>query len=153
MNGLFTVMENLAVKTAIVSKQGEESENYKRFLEIATKRKVKIIIVQAEDKIQIDNNSSLSILFPEQNLITTNTLNNNSIVAKFSYKLSNSQEFSMLLTGDIEEIAEQKLVQEYQNSNALQATILKVAHHRLENFFYNRFFKLSKTKNCINWSR
>lgn len=153
MSGLFTVMENLKVGVVVIGKQGEQSENYKEFLEIAKNKKIKVVQVKAGDKIQIDENTSISILFPTENLITTNTLNNNSIVAKFSYKLSNSQEFSMLLTGDIEEIAEQKLVQEYQNSNALQATILKVAHHRLENFFYNRFFKLSKTKNCINWSR
>lgn len=146
-------MENLKVGVVVIGKQGEQSENYKEFLEIAKNKKIKVVQVKAGDKIQIDENTSISILFPTENLITTNTLNNNSIVAKFSYKLSSSQEFSMLLTGDIEEIAEQKLVQEYQNSNALQATILKVAHHRLENFFYNRFFKLSKTKNCINWSR
>lgn len=146
-------MENLKVKTAIVSKQGEESENYKKFLEIATKRKVKIIIVQAKDKIQIDKNSSLSILFPNQDLINTNILNNNSIVTKFSYYPKNSQEFSILLTGDIEEVAENKLIQEYQNTDDLQATILKVAHHRLKNIFHNGFFKLSKTKNCINRSR
>lgn len=146
-------MENLKVGVVVIGKQGEQSENYKEFLEIAKNKKIKVVQVKAGDKIQIDENTSISILFPTENLITENVLNNNSLVAKFTYVIDKSKEFSMLLTGDIEEIAEQKLVQEYQNSNALQATILKVAHHRLENFFYNRFFKLSKTKNCINWSR
>lgn len=128
--GLFTVMEKLKVKNAIVSKQGEESENYKRFLEIATKRKVNVIVVQAENKIQIDKQCALNILFPEQELITTNVLNNNSIVAKLLYQTKTMQKFSLLLTGDVEEIAENKLVEEYQGTNDLQATILKVAHHR-----------------------
>ena len=35
----------------------------------------------------------------------------------------------MLLTGDIEEIAERKILEEYKNSNILKSTILKVAHH------------------------
>lgn len=153
MSGLLTIMENLKVGVVVIGKQGEQSENYKEFLEIAKNKKIKVVQVKAGDKIQIDENTSISILFPTENLITENVLNNNSLVAKFTYVIDKSKEFSMLLTGDIEEIAEQKLVQEYQNSNALQATILKVAHHRLENFFYNRFFKLSKTKNCINWSR
>ena len=38
--------------------------------------------------------------------------------------------FTMLLTGDVEKIAEQQLVSLYQNTNMLQSTILKVAHHR-----------------------
>lgn len=124
-------MEKLKVKNAIVGKQGEESENYKQFLEIAKKRKVKVILVQTGNKIQIDKQCSLNILFPEQELITTNVLNNNSIVAKFLYQTKDMQEFSLLLTGDVEEIAENKLIEEYQSTNELQATILKVAHHRL----------------------
>ena len=35
----------------------------------------------------------------------------------------------MLLTGDIEEIAEKQILEEYKNSNILKSTILKVAHH------------------------
>lgn len=35
----------------------------------------------------------------------------------------------MLLTGDIEEIAEKEILEEYKNSNILKSTILKVAHH------------------------
>lgn len=35
----------------------------------------------------------------------------------------------MLLTGDIEEIAEKQILQEYANTNILKADILKVAHH------------------------
>lgn len=35
----------------------------------------------------------------------------------------------MLLTGDIEEIAEKQILEEYKNSDILKSTILKVAHH------------------------
>lgn len=144
--GLFTIMEKLKVKNAIISKQGEKSENYTYFLNLAKRRKVKIITVQAGDFIQIDKQCFISVLFPEQDLINSNVLNNNSIVAKFTYKFSStkpdsrgnnyskderqSKEFTMLLTGDIEKIAEKRLVEKYQNTNDMQAIILKVAHHR-----------------------
>lgn len=45
-------------------------------------------------------------------------------MAKLTY-----QNVSMLLTGDIEEIAENAILKEYQNLGILQSTILKVAHH------------------------
>ena len=64
------------------------------------------------------------MLFPEKNLIGNNILNNNSLVFKIEYK-----QFQMLFTGDIEEIAEKKILSIYKNTNILEATILKVAHH------------------------
>lgn len=58
--------------------------------------------------------------------IQENIFNNNSIVAKLTYK-----GFSMLFTGDIEAIAEKEILKEYKNTNinTLKSTILKVAHH------------------------
>ena len=53
-----------------------------------------------------------------------NILNNNSIVARLMYK-----SFSILFTGDIEKIAETKMVSEYRHTNALESTVLKVGHH------------------------
>lgn len=119
-------MQKLKVKKAIVSKQGEKSSNYMQFLKIAKKKNVKIVVVQAGDVITIDEKCSLSILFPEKDLIHTNILNNNSIVAKLVY-----EDFSMLFTGDIEEIAEKQILSEYKNNiQNLKSTILKIAHHR-----------------------
>lgn len=66
----------------------------------------------------------IKILFPREKLIDENILNNNSIVAMLEYK-----QIDMLLTGDIEEVAEQKLLNIY-SKNELKADILKVPHHR-----------------------
>ena len=44
--GLFTVMQNLKVKNAIISEQGEDSENFRYFLKLAQERKVNIVCVQ-----------------------------------------------------------------------------------------------------------
>ena len=117
-------MQNLKVGVVVIGKQGEQSENYKEFLELAKSRKIKVIKVKAGDKIQIDENTLISILFPTENLITENILNNNSLVAKFTYAIDGTKEFSMLLTGDIEKIAEDEIVSMYKNTNELQANIL-----------------------------
>ena len=45
--GLFTVMEKLKVKNAIISEQGEISENYKYFLKLVQEKHINIIRVQA----------------------------------------------------------------------------------------------------------
>ena len=139
-------MQKLKVKKAIVSKQGEKSSNYMQFLKIAKKKNVKIVVVQAGDVITIDEKCSLSILFPEKDLIHTNILNNNSIVAKFMYQQETAKQFSLLLTGDVEEIAEEKLCEMYQGTGRLQADILKVAHHRFKNIFYNTVFRSWREK-------
>ncbi len=65
-------------------------------------------------------------MWPKEEQIKANILNNNSIVAKLSYK-----NFSILLTGDIEEIAEKEILKEYESTSLLKATILKVGHHRI----------------------
>ena len=137
-------MQNLKVGVAVICKQGEQSENYKEFLELAKSRKIKVIKVKAGDKIQIDENTLISILFPTENLITENILNNNSLVAKFTYAIDGTKEFSMLLTGDIEKIAEDEIVSMYKNTNALQANILKIAHHGSKTSTTQEFLNLVK---------
>lgn len=137
-------MQNLKVGVAVICKQGEQSENYKEFLEIAKNKKIKVVQVKAGDKIQIDENTLISILFPTENLITENILNNNSLVAKFTYAIDGTKEFSMLLTGDIEKIAEDEIVSMYKNTNALQANILKIAHHGSKTSTTQEFLNLVK---------
>lgn len=137
-------MQNLKVGVVVIGKQGEQSENYKEFLELAKSRKIKVIKVKAGDKIQIDENTLISILFPTENLITENILNNNSLVAKFTYAIDGTKEFSMLLTGDIEKIAEDEIVSMYKNTNELQANILKIAHHGSKTSTTQEFLNLVK---------
>ena len=124
--GLEYIMKNLKVKNAIISKQPENSQNYQSFLKIVKEKKINVIVVNKGDKIEIEKDLYFYILWPDNNkFIMENTLNNNSLVFKLYYK-----SFSMLFTGDIEEIAEQKILKEYENNiNIIKSTILKVAHH------------------------
>ena len=123
--GFEFVMNNLKVKNVVISKQPESSTNYKEFLKIAKKRKINIIYVNKGKKLHIEKNLYIYILWPDSNaFISENPLNNNSIVCKLVYK-----KFSCVFTGDVEKIAEEKILKEYENSNILKSTMLKVAHH------------------------
>ena len=59
------------------------------------------------------------------NMISENAINNNSLVCKLKFK-----KFSMLFTGDIEEIAEKAILTKY-NQKSLKETVLKVANPRV----------------------
>ena len=126
VGGLLTVMEELKVGKVVISKQVEDSENFQKFKEIVKEKCIKVIVVEKGDRLKIEDNFYFDILWPDNsNLITENVLNNNSIVCKLQYK-----KFSMLFTGDIEEIAEKQILQEYkEKANIFNSTILKVAHH------------------------
>ena len=139
IGNLFTILEELKVKQVIISKQGEESENYKRLLEIIERKKIKLIIVKAGDNIKFERNLYFQILWPQELQIKENILNNNSVVAKLVYG-----KFKVLFTGDIEKIAEEKILTKY-NSEVLKSDILKIAHHRFKNIFNNRIYRGCKT--------
>ena len=123
-------MENLNVGKVIISKQGENSDNYQKFKSIVEKNNIKVVVVGASitglARIQIENNIYFDILWPyNEKFINENTLNNNSIVCKLHYK-----NFSMLFTGDIEKIAEEEILKQYAKKlQILNSTVLKTAHH------------------------
>lgn len=122
VGGLIYVLKSLRVKNILISKQSQESNEYKEFIQIAKKRKIKVIAVKQGDVIRIENDISFYILYPTAKL-EFNDLNNNSIVAKLVYG-----NFSMLFTGDIEQEAEGKILQKY-STDRLKSTVLKIAHH------------------------
>ena len=124
VGGILTILEELNVKQVLIPKQVEYSENYNKFLDIIKKRNIKVKIVGEGNTINIDKNTYLDILWPEEKQIKDNVLNNNSLIVRLCYK-----NFKMLFTGDIEAIAEQRLLQKYENTEKLTADILKVAHH------------------------
>lgn len=119
-------MEELKVGQVVISKQAENSANFAKFKETANEKHIKVIVVGKGDTLKIENDLYFDILWPNNdNLITENALNNNSIVCKLKYK-----DISMLFTGDIEETAEKQILQEYKNNlQVFKSAILKVGHH------------------------
>ncbi len=134
---LLYVLERMKVENIIIGKQFEICENYKEFVRLAKNKKITIHMVEAEQKINIEKDISFNILWPNsEEIVRDNSINNNSLVCKLIYK-----NFSMLFTGDIEEIAEKKILQEYNNTNILKSTILKVAHHGSKSSSQEEFIK------------
>ncbi len=103
-------------------------------------KKIKVRKVKKGDRVVIERNVFFDILWPQEEQISDNPLNNNSMVAKLQYF-----EFSMLFTGDIEKIAEQQIL-EVTTSEYLRADILKVAHHGSNTSSIDEFIKEVKPK-------
>lgn len=132
-------MEELKVKNAIISKQGKETANYKRFLKLVKEKNIKVHIAKIDEKIKIENNINVEILWPSEALIASNILNNNSLVMKLTYN-----NFTMLFTGDIEKIAEEEIINKYEKTNRLSSTIIKIAHHGSKTSSIQEFINLAK---------
>lgn len=137
--GILYLMEHIKVKNIIISKQGKESSNYNKFKNIVLDKGISVIFAKKGDKIKIDNETYMDVLFPSNNLISDNILNNNSIVTKICYN-----NFSILFTGDVEEIAEKEICSQYNTTNKLKANILKVAHHGSKTSSTAEFIKMVK---------
>lgn len=123
-DGILSVLEELEVRKVIIGKQGEINEQYEKFSNIVKNKGINVAVVNKGDILDIEKELKIKILFPTEELINENLINNNSIVAMLEYK-----EVNMLFTGDIEEITEQKLLNMYLK-NELKADILKIPHHR-----------------------
>ena len=139
---MITILEELKVKQVIIGKQFEDCENLERFLEIANEKKVKINVVEAGTRINIEKDLYIDVFWPDSvQSILENSINNNALVCKLNYK-----NFSMLFTGDIEEETEKVLVSKYSGTDILKATVLKTAHHGSNSSSTNEFLDLVQPK-------
>ena len=139
--GLNYILENIKVKNAIISKLGQESSEYDTFINLCKNKKINLIFVKKGDNIKIGN-ASIDIIFPDNIKIEDNEKNNNALVFKFSWK-----DLSILFTGDIEEKAENKILNLYEKDlELLKSTILKVAHHGSKTSSSRSFLKAVEPK-------
>lgn len=124
--GLLYVLENLKVKSILIGEQYEEYQNYQKLKEVAKRKAIKIYTLKKGDCIKLTKNLKIEVLWPKkEEMISENSINNNSLVLKITFG-----NFSILFTGDIEKVAEEKILKEYEGrQKLLQSTILKVAHH------------------------
>ena len=144
VGGILPILEEFKVGQVFITKQEEKSENYETFLKIVKEKNLKVREVKAGDKITIGE-VTFHILWPMEKQIEENQLNNNAIVMKLQYK-----NFSMLFTGDIEEVAEKKILSLYRdNLDSLKATVLKVAHHGSKSSSTEEFLKAVDSKVAI----
>ncbi len=126
IGGLFAVLKNIKVDNIFIGVQCEKSEQLEDLVKVANSKRIKITTLKSGDIVYLEKNIKIHVLWPdEKNLINENKLNNNSLVFKILYK-----DFSMLFTGDIEEVAERQMLEKYKNNIYIfKSQVLKVAHH------------------------
>lgn len=144
--GLLYIMQEIKVNNIIIGKQYKSSENYEEFIKIVKEKKINVKIVEGGEKVSIEDNLYFDIIWPfSDNMISDNSINNNSLVCKLNYK-----NYSMLFTGDIEAIAEKAILKKYsENLNILKSDILKVAHHGSKTSSITEFIEKIKSKYAI----
>ena len=124
IGGMQEVIKNFTVKKILDSGKEHTTRVYREYLEIIRKKKIPFVKAKKGTIYTFDKGVSLEVLWPREKFLsnTNSDLNNNSIVLKVK-----KEDFSMLLTGDIEKEAEQQLVKEF--SGKLGSNVLKSPHH------------------------
>lgn len=138
VGGLYEIIDKLNVDNIIIPKNESISEEEKEFTKKAKEKHIKIYRLCQNDKIYIDKNTKIDILSPLNEEIEENYINNNCLVFKFTYN-----NFSMLFTGDIEEIAEKEILKNV-SKNILKSDILKIPHHGSKTSSTDKFLE------CVN---
>ena len=146
VGGILTILEELRLGQVYISKQEQDSENYQKFLKIVEDKKIKVKVLKQGDCLKIEKNLYFDILWPIEEQIQENVLNNNAMVMKLRYG-----KFSMLFTGDIEAIAEEKILDFYKEKgeSILKSDVLKVAHHGSKTSTTQSFFEKVNPKICL----
>jgi len=123
ITGLVSALEYYNVKHILTSGIEADSAVYKEWLKLIEEKNVSLILAQLGQKVILNENLFLEILWPEQSLIDSfsKSANNASVVGRLVYG-----NMEILLTGDIEKKVENYLIN--QNLN-LEADIFKVPHH------------------------
>ena len=124
IGGAAALFANFTVRQVYDSGQKTTSNLYRQYLTQISKKKIPFAVVTAGTTIELGNEAQLRILAPEQPFIggSEPDLNNNSIVAKLIYG-----NFSMLMTGDAEKEAEERMLKK--DAASLKSTLLKSGHH------------------------
>ncbi len=137
ITGLVSVLKYFKVGHILTSGLEKDTAVYQKWKELIKQKKIPISLVQAGQQIVLDNNISLQVLWPDQNLINqyANQANNASIVLKLVY-----QQADFLLPGDIEAKIERLLTN--QIPDLLSADLLKAAHHGSKSSSLKEFIQL-----------
>jgi competence protein ComEC len=126
--GLVDVIKNVDVGQVLDSGQVHTTQTFEDFLDAIDTKQIPLKPVMQGDSINLDPTVNIDVLNPPVNLLDGGAdneaaeFNDNSVVLKLTYG-----EFSALLTGDMEERNEARLVSE--NTTALDASVLKAGHH------------------------
>ncbi len=123
VTGSIDVLKRYQVKQILYTGAVNNAPNYLSWLEQVRNKKIKMVIIDRPQTINLAENCQLQIIYPLTSFLdrTMNNLNNSSIVMRLVYGQS-----SFLFLGDMEKEVEQELLA---NKTGVGAEVLKVAHH------------------------
>jgi competence protein ComEC len=126
IGGLVDVIKNVNVGEVLDSGQVHTTQTFEDFLDAVETKQIPLKSVRQGESINLDPTVKIDILNPPAHLLdgadNEAEFNDNSVVLKLTYG-----QFSVLLTGDMEERNEARLVSE--NTTTLDADVLKAGHH------------------------
>jgi competence protein ComEC len=126
IGGLVDIIKNVNVGEVLDSGQVHTTQTFEDFLDAVETKQIPLKSVRQGDSINLDPTVKIDVLNPPANLLdgadNEAEFNDNSVVLKLTYG-----QFSVLLTGDMEERNEARLVTE--NTTTLDADVLKAGHH------------------------
>lgn len=121
VTGLVDVIGYYQIGHILTSGFERDTAIYHKWRELIDEKNISLTIAQAGQKVVLDEDIVLEILWPEQPLIGIKSANNASVVGRLIYG-----QLEFLLTGDIEKKIENILLERNWN---LESDILKVPHH------------------------
>ena len=87
-NGLIAILENIKVKNVVISKQAEICDEYTKIIDIVKNKNIKVVVVKAGDKLTIEQDLAIEILYPNEKLDFTDINNNcTKLLSQWSFKL------------------------------------------------------------------
>lgn len=123
IEGLIPVLRRYNVALILRTESTKTTATYQTFEQTQNKEGAMVENIYLGDKIMLGEQTSLDVLWPPAGQIDEDKVNESSIVARLSY-----QGYDFLLTGDIGEAAERKIIKTVK-LEYLQSEILKVPHH------------------------
>lgn len=131
--GILSIADNLKISKAMRGRTADKDNLEKAIEKNFSKNKVEVVKVERGQTFRLGS-LKIGILHPKSNDAgyVKNNENNESVVAKFSYK-----DISFLFTGDIEKEA-QKIIK---NDKNLKSNVIKIPHHGAKNAADAEFLK------------
>ncbi len=121
LRGIETVLKELRVRNIAIPQVLKDAEEYKYLKTMAGEKPINLMTLAQGQKLQIEPSFNMEIIHPATTSSSKNNYNNESLVLLAKY-----QDFSMLLTGDIEKAGIAKMLA---NTELPKVTVVKVPHH------------------------
>jgi competence protein ComEC len=135
--GLIDVLKRYKVDEIISNDSPAATSEYMEWLKLIKEKNIHLELAESGDIKSINEKTTLKFLWPKESYLnkSVNDQNETSVVAKLQYNL-----FSVLLTGDVNEDIEKKIMSEKEN---LESNILKIPHHGSATGINQNFLNLS----------